>query len=160
MPGPRTVPGMSARTCQQCGEEITPAKTGRPARYCSQACRQAAYVDRRTRQAVAVALARMARDQGRGFVSDETRPGPGIVSDETPVSAPPSTTAPPLPLDDDRAPRPAPVPSAPRPPRPLPPPRRRSGMTAAAMPLLPFEDDQAADRAEGGPTGPPPRPGA
>jgi len=34
-------------TCSVCREPTTPARTGRPRRYCSQACRQAAYRNRR-----------------------------------------------------------------------------------------------------------------
>jgi hypothetical protein len=39
LPAPPAVP----TACESCGSAVTPRATGRPARYCSQACRQRAY---------------------------------------------------------------------------------------------------------------------
>ena len=38
------------RKCSECGARLAPARTGRPPRYCSAACRQRAYERRRAKR--------------------------------------------------------------------------------------------------------------
>jgi hypothetical protein len=46
-----TKPKRRQRKCQWCREWFTPARRGRPARYCSPSCRQRAYERRRLEKA-------------------------------------------------------------------------------------------------------------
>ena len=43
-------------TCARCGRPVPPRATGRPATWCSQACRRAAYEERRAARSGAVAV--------------------------------------------------------------------------------------------------------
>lgn len=47
---------ISDRTCPRCGQNVTPRATGRPATWCSQACRRAAYEERRAAANGAIAV--------------------------------------------------------------------------------------------------------
>ncbi|TWP33187.1 hypothetical protein [Leekyejoonella antrihumi] len=47
---------MSARTCPRCGKTITSSGRGRPPTWCSQACRRAAYEERRAAASGAIAV--------------------------------------------------------------------------------------------------------
>ncbi|MEU5446142.1 MULTISPECIES: hypothetical protein [Streptomyces] len=76
------------RLCQHtpCGKPITPARTGRPPKYCSDSCRKRAWEAERLRQAVVVELARIAAaHQQRSNRPDETP----IRPDETPAAPEP-----------------------------------------------------------------------
>ncbi|MFJ3638039.1 hypothetical protein [Streptomyces sp. NPDC090112] len=133
--------------CDWCGQTFRPPKaTGRKPRYCRQSCRQRAYEARRTRREFDELLAyrqRLGLDSSR---------------DETPAASVPSrdgTRAVPVPSRDETGAAPAapviPAPAVPgsavpavpdppvvRPVAPLPAPspgRRRSNMTASAIPL-------------------------
>src|SRR5215207_222808 len=50
------VAGRSSKACPRCGELVPARGTGRPATWCSQACRRAAYEDRRAASGGAVAV--------------------------------------------------------------------------------------------------------
>ncbi|WP_420082951.1 hypothetical protein ACN6AT_39260 (plasmid) [Streptomyces sp. JL4002] len=135
MEDPQTQP-----LCDWCGEPFRPPKaTGRKPRYCRQSCRQRAYEARRTRREFEELLAyrqRLGLDSSR----DETTPAPDSSRDET--------RATPVPSRDETGVVPVapviPAPAVPGPPAvvppvaPLPAPnpgRRRSNMTASAIPL-------------------------
>lgn len=47
---------MGRRTCPRCGRPVSHKATGRPATWCSQVCRRAAYEERRAAASGAVAL--------------------------------------------------------------------------------------------------------
>ena len=46
----------SSRACPRCGQHLSQRRTGRPATWCSQACRRAAYEERRAAGRGAIAL--------------------------------------------------------------------------------------------------------
>ena len=46
----------SSKTCPRCGQPVSQRGTGRPATWCSQACRRAAYEERRAADRGAIAL--------------------------------------------------------------------------------------------------------
>ncbi|CAM5546737.1 hypothetical protein SALBM217S_02341 [Streptomyces griseoloalbus] len=110
------------RACQHCNEGFEVAATGRPPKYCSSKCRKAAWEAERFRQAVVVEVAkRLAAERRRENRRNETPGSSGIRRNETPPQATPPNPA-----------------------------RRRSGMTASAMPLW-------TDRGEPGGEGRPSR---
>jgi hypothetical protein len=51
-----TKPMMKPRRCAHCRRRFNPATTGRPPKFCGPACRQAAYLARKTRPAHPVTL--------------------------------------------------------------------------------------------------------
>lgn len=125
----RRVPSARMRVCHHCQEPFTPAATGRPPKYCSATCRKKAFDQRKLDEAVIAAVARaIAAERRRENRGNETRQSSGNRGNETPAQATlpaPAATPQEQPLVRERAAPPA------LPPRP----RRRSGMTASAMPL-------------------------
>jgi hypothetical protein len=57
--------------CERCGERFQPSVRGRPQRFCSPSCRQAAYLERQERLSNPEAL--LARDLNHWLVRDAMR---------------------------------------------------------------------------------------
>ncbi|MFE3866193.1 hypothetical protein ACFXPT_38205 [Streptomyces goshikiensis] len=120
------------RLCEHCQETPVPESLGtKPRRYCSRNCRQRAYEARKTREAIVTAVAvavardrRTSRDAEATSRDTDRAPSRDVLRAESPAAIP--------------APAPEPVARPVLPPLPLPAKgRRRSEMTAAAIPLAP-----------------------
>ncbi|NUV64990.1 hypothetical protein [Streptomyces sp. CAI-85] len=109
-------------TCGHCGEAFIQSAIGRRARYCGATCRKKAFDKRRLDEAVTAAMARgVMAERRRAKRENGTGPGVGDRGNETAPATPPAA-----PVRPSAAARAAIVRTS----------RRRSGMTASAMPTL------------------------
>ncbi|MFE3866132.1 hypothetical protein ACFXPT_37835 [Streptomyces goshikiensis] len=128
-----------ARLCAWCGGEVKQAGIGRAKEYCKQGCRELAYRERKAQKRIADAVAAVtaslvsSTDDRSVSSTDERVPRPKSSVDETKSVQATPAIPPPAIAPDPPAVAPVVTPAA-APPLPRPS-RRRSAITASAMPF-------------------------